>query len=247
MRPTCGLERSTSAEKVGNLIREHSNRLDHKLGHAWADACEALVMWKRGDPEGCDQLDGQGGGSAGRDPDALGFGPDPSADGRPHGRGGRNGGVGRGAQARPRDLRAARGETWSSKRRACSSERSANDRRPRVWARAWLASPLRELEVARLVAATDVEQGDSASSSAWPHEQRARTCRTSIRSSVLRVAGRAGRPDPGCRFHRPTEVHFATPRVRGDLFGHDSHPALPLRSRKPSSRYARPSSTPSGT
>jgi DNA-binding CsgD family transcriptional regulator len=40
------------AEAVGRLIREHSNRLDHKLGHAWADACEALVMWKRGDPRG---------------------------------------------------------------------------------------------------------------------------------------------------------------------------------------------------
>jgi DNA-binding CsgD family transcriptional regulator len=38
------------AEEVGRLIREHSKRLDHKLGHAWADACEALVMWKRGDP-----------------------------------------------------------------------------------------------------------------------------------------------------------------------------------------------------
>jgi DNA-binding CsgD family transcriptional regulator/DNA-binding transcriptional ArsR family regulator len=38
------------AERIGRLIREHSNRLDHKLGHAWADACEALVMWKRGDP-----------------------------------------------------------------------------------------------------------------------------------------------------------------------------------------------------
>ncbi|MEX2048063.1 MAG: AAA family ATPase [Gemmatimonadota bacterium] len=41
-----------SADRVGRLIREHSNRLDHKLGHAWADACDALVMWKRGDPQG---------------------------------------------------------------------------------------------------------------------------------------------------------------------------------------------------
>jgi len=40
------------AEKIGKRIREHSDRLDHKLGHAWADACEALVMWKRGDPQG---------------------------------------------------------------------------------------------------------------------------------------------------------------------------------------------------
>ena len=40
------------AERIGERIREHSNKLDHKLGHAWADACEALVMWKRGDPGG---------------------------------------------------------------------------------------------------------------------------------------------------------------------------------------------------
>jgi DNA-binding CsgD family transcriptional regulator len=40
------------ADEVARLIREHSNRLDHKLGHAWAAACEALVMWKRGDPRG---------------------------------------------------------------------------------------------------------------------------------------------------------------------------------------------------
>jgi ATP/maltotriose-dependent transcriptional regulator MalT len=44
------------AEEVGRLIREQSNRLDHKLGHAWADACEALVMWKRGNPRGSVEL-----------------------------------------------------------------------------------------------------------------------------------------------------------------------------------------------
>lgn len=44
------------AEAVGQRIRQHSNRLDHKLGHAWADACEALVMWKRGDPAGAISL-----------------------------------------------------------------------------------------------------------------------------------------------------------------------------------------------
>ncbi len=44
------------AEEVGRRMREHSKRLDHKLGHAWADGCEALVMWKRGDPEGAVQL-----------------------------------------------------------------------------------------------------------------------------------------------------------------------------------------------
>jgi len=44
------------AAKIGERIREHSQRLDHKLGHAWADACEALVMWKRGDPKGAVSL-----------------------------------------------------------------------------------------------------------------------------------------------------------------------------------------------
>jgi ATP/maltotriose-dependent transcriptional regulator MalT len=44
------------AAKIGERIREHSERLDHKLGHAWADACEALVMWKRGDPKGAVSL-----------------------------------------------------------------------------------------------------------------------------------------------------------------------------------------------
>jgi DNA-binding CsgD family transcriptional regulator len=47
------------AERIGERIREHSNRLDHKLGHAWADACEALVMWKRGDPKGAISLMGR--------------------------------------------------------------------------------------------------------------------------------------------------------------------------------------------
>ncbi len=44
------------ADEIGRLIRAHSKRLDHKLGHAWADACEALVMWKRGDPRGAVDL-----------------------------------------------------------------------------------------------------------------------------------------------------------------------------------------------
>ena len=39
------------AETLGKLLREHSEELDHKLGLAWADACDALVCWKRGDPE----------------------------------------------------------------------------------------------------------------------------------------------------------------------------------------------------
>jgi DNA-binding CsgD family transcriptional regulator len=33
-------------------MREHSEKVDHRLGHAWADSCDALVMWKRGNPEG---------------------------------------------------------------------------------------------------------------------------------------------------------------------------------------------------
>lgn len=44
------------AEQIGERIRAHSKQLDHKLGHAWADACDALVMWKRGDPEGAISL-----------------------------------------------------------------------------------------------------------------------------------------------------------------------------------------------
>jgi DNA-binding CsgD family transcriptional regulator len=40
------------AAAVGAEMRAHSERIDHRLGLAWADACEALVRWKRGDPEG---------------------------------------------------------------------------------------------------------------------------------------------------------------------------------------------------
>ena len=40
------------AEAVGLRMRAHAERMDHRLGLAWADACEALVRWKRGDPEG---------------------------------------------------------------------------------------------------------------------------------------------------------------------------------------------------
>ncbi|MEX2473314.1 MAG: AAA family ATPase [Gemmatimonadota bacterium] len=39
------------AGQVGTRLREHAERLDHTLGTAWADACDALVRWKRGDPE----------------------------------------------------------------------------------------------------------------------------------------------------------------------------------------------------
>jgi tetratricopeptide (TPR) repeat protein len=40
------------AEEIGRRMREHALRVDHRLGHAWADTCEALVMWKGGDPKG---------------------------------------------------------------------------------------------------------------------------------------------------------------------------------------------------
>ncbi len=39
------------AAEVGQRMRAHARALDHKLGMAWADACDALVRWKRGDPE----------------------------------------------------------------------------------------------------------------------------------------------------------------------------------------------------
>jgi tetratricopeptide (TPR) repeat protein len=45
-------DRVERAGEVGVRMREHSERIDHRLGLAWADACEALVQWKRGDPEG---------------------------------------------------------------------------------------------------------------------------------------------------------------------------------------------------
>ena len=40
------------AQEVAHRMREHAERLDHKLGFAWADACDALVCWKRGDAKG---------------------------------------------------------------------------------------------------------------------------------------------------------------------------------------------------
>ncbi len=39
------------AQAVGTRMRKHAMKLDHKLGFAWADACDALVCWKKGDPE----------------------------------------------------------------------------------------------------------------------------------------------------------------------------------------------------
>jgi DNA-binding CsgD family transcriptional regulator len=40
------------AEHVAKRIREHAERIDHRLGRAWADGCDSLVQWKRGDSAG---------------------------------------------------------------------------------------------------------------------------------------------------------------------------------------------------
>ncbi len=39
------------AAELGERMREHAEALNHPLGIAWADACDALVAWKRGDSE----------------------------------------------------------------------------------------------------------------------------------------------------------------------------------------------------
>lgn len=46
------LEDTAGARQIARLMREHATPLDHRLGLAWADACEALIQWKEGDPEG---------------------------------------------------------------------------------------------------------------------------------------------------------------------------------------------------
>ena len=40
------------AESVGRRMRAHAESIDHRLGLVWADACDSLVQWKRGDPAG---------------------------------------------------------------------------------------------------------------------------------------------------------------------------------------------------
>jgi tetratricopeptide (TPR) repeat protein len=40
------------AAEISAELRAHSERIDHRLGLAWADACDALVRWRRGDGEG---------------------------------------------------------------------------------------------------------------------------------------------------------------------------------------------------
>jgi len=44
------------AEQVGKRMREHAERIDHKIGIAWAGAVDSLVQWKRGDPAGAVSL-----------------------------------------------------------------------------------------------------------------------------------------------------------------------------------------------
>lgn len=44
------------AQEVGTRMREHAERIDHKIGLAWADACDSLIIWKRGDSAGAVDL-----------------------------------------------------------------------------------------------------------------------------------------------------------------------------------------------
>lgn len=44
--------RIDEAATVGARMRSHAERIDHRIGIAWADACDALVQWKRGDAGG---------------------------------------------------------------------------------------------------------------------------------------------------------------------------------------------------
>lgn len=40
------------AEVLARQLRSLADALDHRLGRAWADACDAMLRWKRGDPAG---------------------------------------------------------------------------------------------------------------------------------------------------------------------------------------------------
>ena len=40
------------AQRIGQRLRRDSERMNHMLGLAWADACDALVTWLSGDIEG---------------------------------------------------------------------------------------------------------------------------------------------------------------------------------------------------
>lgn len=44
------------AESVGRQLRAYAEKIDHRLGRAWADACDSLVIWKRGDAQGAVDL-----------------------------------------------------------------------------------------------------------------------------------------------------------------------------------------------
>lgn len=39
------------AQRTGDRLRQYSERMGHRLGLAWADACDALVAWLEGDSE----------------------------------------------------------------------------------------------------------------------------------------------------------------------------------------------------
>lgn len=46
-----GLRELDSATEIGRRMRRDSERLGHRLGIAWSDACDALVLWLSGDLE----------------------------------------------------------------------------------------------------------------------------------------------------------------------------------------------------
>lgn len=43
------LEDMEGARRICTRMRQHAERLHHPLGHAWADACDAMIRWKEGD------------------------------------------------------------------------------------------------------------------------------------------------------------------------------------------------------
>ena len=46
-----GLRELEAASEIGKRMRRDSERLGHRLGLAWSDACDALVLWLSGDLE----------------------------------------------------------------------------------------------------------------------------------------------------------------------------------------------------
>lgn len=45
------LEDTAAVEQVAGRLRAHSARMEHPLGALFADACDAMIVWKRGDAE----------------------------------------------------------------------------------------------------------------------------------------------------------------------------------------------------